>query len=133
MSEEKVETVRHMVDAWDRDDLDKAFAYLAPEVEFHTSRRFADEGVYRGRAGLERLLAEWREDLEGQRTSVSDVRVVGEDVVVVAALLTGRGRRSKAEFRERLWYVVRFRDGSVVRIETYLDSAHALEAAGVRE
>ena len=78
MSQENLETVRRIVDAWDRDDLDEAFAYLTAEVEFHTSGRFADRGVYRGRAGLDRFLTEWREDLEPRKTSVSDIRAVGE-------------------------------------------------------
>jgi ketosteroid isomerase-like protein len=133
MSQENVEIVRAAFDAWNRGDLEDLFSYLAPDAEFHTTGRFADEGVYRGRAGLARLFSEFRQDLEEQRVSADDVRAVGQDAVIVEAVLTGRGRQSKAGFEERLWYVGRFRDGLVVRIETYVDAAHALQAAGIEE
>ena len=34
---------------------------------------------------------------------------------------------------EPLWFVTTFRDGLALRIETYVDSAEALEAAGLEE
>jgi ketosteroid isomerase-like protein len=133
MSEGNVEAVRSMVDALDREDVNEAFAYLASDVEFHTTGRFADKGVYRGHAGIEGLLAEWREDIEGAGTEILDIRAVGEDQVFLAAVLTGRGKRSRATYRERLWYLMRFSNDLVVRVDTYVDEAEALEAAGLRE
>ena len=32
-----------------------------------------------------------------------------------------------------LWFVTTFRDGLAVRVESYVDSVEALEAAGLRE
>ena len=90
MSQENVEIVRAAFDAWNRGDLEDLFSYLAPDAEFHTTGRFADEGVYRGRAGLARLFSEFRQDLAEQRVSADDVQAVGQDVVIVEAVLTGR-------------------------------------------
>jgi SnoaL-like domain len=64
MSEENVENVRRSIDAWNRDDLDGWLAGFAPEAELHTTGRFPDERVYRGRAGLERYWAEIHEAAE---------------------------------------------------------------------
>jgi ketosteroid isomerase-like protein len=36
MSQENVETVRHLTDAWNRGDLDGWLAGFAPEAELHT-------------------------------------------------------------------------------------------------
>ena len=74
MSQENVENTRRGIDAWNRGDLDEWLAGFAPEAEFHTTGRFADRGVYRGRAGLERYWAEIREDIEELSLSVSDMR-----------------------------------------------------------
>jgi|SRR5918994_933926 ketosteroid isomerase-like protein len=100
MSREYVEVVRSGIDAWSRGDRDEWLAGFAPEAEWHTTGLFADEGVYRGRVGLERFWAEVHEDLEELSTSVSEIRAIG-DRVSVAATVTDRGKRSKAGFEPR--------------------------------
>ena len=74
MSQENVENMRRGMDAWNRGDLDEWLAGFAPEGELHTTGRFVDRGVYRGRAGLERYWTEIRGDIEEVNLSVSDVR-----------------------------------------------------------
>ncbi len=133
MSQENLEIARRGIDAVNRGDRDEWLAGFAPDAEWHTTGRFADEGVYRGRAGLERLWAEFRGDIEEPRFSVSDIRAVGEERVFVAGAMTGRGKQSKAGFEEPHWFVLTFRDGLTVRVETYRDSVRALEGAGLRE
>ncbi len=89
-------------------------------------------GVYRGREALAGYWAELREDVEELSTSVSEMRAIG-DKVLVAATATGRGRRSKAGFEVPVWFVTTFREGLVVRVETHDDPGGALEAVGLRE
>ena len=132
MLEENVENTRRGIDAWNRGDLDEWLAGFAPEAEWHTTGRFADEGVYRGQAGLERFWAEVREDIEGPSVSVSDIRAIG-DRVFYAVTGRGRGKRSGVPVERPIWFVSTFRDGLVVRLETYVDRAEALEAAGLEE
>jgi uncharacterized protein len=131
MSQENVEIMRRSIDAWNRGDHAEALAYFAPEVEWHTSGEFADQGVYRGHAGVERLWAELEEDMEELNISVSDIRAVG-DKVFVAGTVRGRGKQSKAGFEQPWWYVATLRDGLTVRVEAYLDPEQALEAAGLQ-
>ena len=64
MSQENVEIVRRGIDAWNRGDRAEALAHYAPEAEWHTSGEFADQGIYRGHAGIERLWTELEEDIE---------------------------------------------------------------------
>jgi ketosteroid isomerase-like protein len=132
MSRENVEMVRRWIDAGNRADRDEWLAGFAPEAEWHTSGRFADRGVYRGREGLARYWAELQEDIEELTLSATEIRAVG-DKVFVAATLRGRGRQSKARFEELAWMVMRCCDGLVERVEAYLDPDEALEAAGLRE
>ena len=99
MSQENVENVRRAIDAWNRGDLDEWLGCFAPEAELHTTGRFADQGVYRGRAGLQRYWAEIREDVEVLSLSISDLRAIG-DRVFFAATGSGRGKRSKVPVEE---------------------------------
>jgi ketosteroid isomerase-like protein len=132
MSQENVEVVRRSIDAFNRGDRDTWLADFAPEAEWQTTGRFADAGVYRGRAGLERFWAELREDIEGLSVSVSDIRATG-DRVFVAGMGGGRGKRSKAHAEEPVWYVVTLRNGRIVRVQGFASRDAALEAAGLRE
>jgi ketosteroid isomerase-like protein len=132
VSQENVEVMREGIDAWNRDDRDEWLAVFAADAEWHTTGRFADRGVYRGREALARYWLEFREDVEELSTSVAEIRAVG-DKVMVAATATGRGRRSKAAFGVPVWFVSTFRDGLVVRVETHDDPQQAFEAVGLRE
>jgi ketosteroid isomerase-like protein len=132
MSQENVEVVRHWIDAGNRADLDRWLSCFAPDAEWHTSGRFADRGVYRGREGLTRYWTEVQEDIEDLITSISEIRAIS-DKVFVAVTLTGRGQQSKARFEEQAWMVATCSDGLVERVEAYLDPERALEAAGLRE
>jgi uncharacterized protein len=132
MSEENVENVRRGIDAWNRDDLDEWLAGFALEAELHTTGRFPDQGVYRGRAGLERYWAEIHEAAEEMSVTVTDMRAIG-DKVFQAVTARGRGKRSGVPIEQPIWFVTTLRDGLAVRVENYVDRAEALEAAGLRE
>jgi ketosteroid isomerase-like protein len=132
MSQENVENVRRGIDAWNRGDLDDWLALFDSEAELHTSGRFVDQGVYRGRAGLERYWSEIHEDAEEVTLSISDLRASG-DRVFQAVTGRGRGKRSKVPFEQPIWFVTTVRDGLAVRVETYRDRAEALKAAGLEE
>jgi ketosteroid isomerase-like protein len=131
MSEDNVETVRRATDAFNRGDLEAFLANFAPEAEWHPPGQFVDRDVYRGHAELRQFWTETREDLEELSTNVSEIRAVGDDKVFVAAVGGGRGKRSEARFEQPLWYVMTVRDGLIVLVEDYPDSAQALEAAGL--
>jgi ketosteroid isomerase-like protein len=132
MSQENVENVRRGIDAWNRGDLDEWLAGFAPEAELHTTGRFPDQAVYRGRAGLERYWAEIHEAAEEISLSISDLRASG-DRVFQAVTGRGRGKQSKVPMEQPIWLVTTLRDGLAVRVESYVDRDDALEAAGLSE
>ena len=132
MSEENVEIVRRGMDAFNRGDLDDVLGDYARDVEWHTTGEFADERVYRGHAGVDRLWAQLSEDMEELSISASDMRAAG-DRMFAAGTLRGRGKRSKADFEQPFWYAFTFRDGLIVRVVVYLDPEEALEAVGLSE
>jgi hypothetical protein len=78
MSQENVDIVRNWIDAGNRADLDGWLP--ASPLEWHTSGRFADRCVYRGREGLTRYWTEVQEDIEDLISSVSEIRAIGDTV-----------------------------------------------------
>lgn len=130
MSEENVEVVRGWIEAQNRADLEGWLSRFASEAEWHTSGRFVDRGVYRGREGLTRYWTELQEDIEELTTAVSEIQAIG-DKVFAAVTLRGRGRQSKARFEERAWLVATCSEGLIERVEAYLDADEAREAAGL--
>jgi ketosteroid isomerase-like protein len=132
MSQENLENARRGIDAWNRGDRDEWLACFAPEAELHTSGRFVDQGVYRGRAGLALYWAEIHEDTDELSLSVTDMRAIG-DRVFQAVTGRGRGKRSGVPIEGPVWFVTTFRDGLAVRVETHVDPNEALEAAGLSE
>ena len=55
------------------------------------------------------------------------------DKVLVHQRAAGRGLVSEAQVEMDIWYVLTFREGLIVRDQLFVDRAHALEAAGLRD
>jgi len=80
------------------------------------------------RESFERWLDQWDEyGTEAERF------VDCGDEVLVAARERGRGARSGATVSSRIFIVVTFRDGKVLRYREFYDEAAALEAAGLQD
>ena len=58
---------------------------------------------------------------------------VGPDTVIAVMTLRFQGASSGATAEQRVWVVMRVKDGKITRTESYTDPAEALEAAGRRE
>src|SRR5215207_1994818 len=95
MSQENVETVQRLVEAWNADDLDAFLAELDAEVEWHPSIEPGLEGratIFRGHDGARRGWREYRgEAWERLNMRPQEFRDLGESVVVLSVMdLTAR-------------------------------------------
>jgi ketosteroid isomerase-like protein len=133
MSRGNVEVVRAAFRALETEGPDALFKFLDPEVEWHVRADLPDADVYRGHAGIRRLLATFDDALEESSYRPQDFIPAG-DRVVVPLRWSGRGRGSGVEFEEReeTW-VFTLRNGMVSRTDEYATKAEALEAAGLSE
>jgi ketosteroid isomerase-like protein len=104
---------------------------LDPEIEFEEDPSFPEAGVYRGRTELLRYFRNFTAEFEQFVFEVEDMKVAGEDGVLVSFRQTGRGKGSGAEFDFQSAWLFTVREDRVVRIRSYLDRAEALEAAGL--
>jgi ketosteroid isomerase-like protein len=129
MSQENVEIVRELWEAYSRGDIDRVIALSDPYVVLVTLEEGPLYGPDAVRANYARWMEAWREEPE---TTVEEVIGNGDHVVVIACF-RGRGRGSGVRVAERLYEVYTLRTGKVLRVDEFSDRDQALEAAGLRE
>jgi ketosteroid isomerase-like protein len=134
MSEENVEIVREVLEAWNRGELDAAVRRFAHEdVELRLIGGFADL-VGETFVGRERVVGLWREMTAtlGLQFKVEEVFDAGERVAVILSQ-QALGAESGAPTTLRPGYLWTFRDGKVIRVDAYYRASDALQAAGLQE
>jgi ketosteroid isomerase-like protein len=131
MSEENVEIVRRMYEAFQRGDFDGALAYFDPEVEVDASVR-VDEGIGHGRDAVATMVARWVGAWDDWREEIEEMRDVGRHVVVVSTQ-GGRAKGSGIEVETRYAVLYEIRGDTITRMVLHTGPAEALEAAGLAE
>jgi ketosteroid isomerase-like protein len=136
MSQENVELVRRMGEAFNRGDLDAAIALADPPPEFEyvpSGDLIGDlAGVKRGPEELRRAAEVFFGEFDDPHFEVHELIDAG-DHVFYGVTLWGRGRQSGVETSWDGWHVWTARNGRMVRWRTFTDRDAALEAAGLRE
>lgn len=130
MSKENLEAARRFIDLGRRGDWSR-LELLAEDVVYRPIAEITEAGEYHGRDGFRRYMeqfleADWAKDLAFEGTSF---RTFG-NAVVVRVELSGRGRTSDLGFAARVFEVLTFRDGRIVRVEDFTDREEALKVAG---
>ena len=131
MSEENVEVVRAMLDAFLRGDAERALAAFHPDVVWD-GRNLPDGRVARGVGEVSDHVSRWAAMWEEWTVDLERVVDAGSDQVLLITRERGRGRSGMAmdEHHAEIYTV---RDGKIVYRIGYSDTAEALEAAGLRE
>jgi ketosteroid isomerase-like protein len=126
MSEGNVDTLRRLIDAWNRHDFDAVVSGYAPDVERHELRTGVPI-VWHGRGGSLKAFQELVEAFDELRLYPEEYIEAGDRVIVVMRA-TGHARLGDMPFTERHAEVHTFRDGLAARIEIHPDKAAALAA-----
>jgi ketosteroid isomerase-like protein len=126
MSEENVELIRSVYDAWDKNE--SARAFLAEDIEYVNPSYAVEPGVRRGR----RSLAAVRDTYEDFRVHADRFLDAGDEVVVLAHY-TASGRGSGVPLEGEQGYVWTVRDRQAVRFRWFHSHAEAVAAAGLSE
>jgi ketosteroid isomerase-like protein len=132
MSKRNVETVRRLVDAFNRRDLDGALEEMHPDAELDWSRsRGLRSEIYRGKAEIKRFWEELLDHFEEINVRPEKFIEAGEHVVVPDRSLA-RGRAGiRVEAANTMVFTLR--DGKIVRQQLFQETEEALEAAGLSE
>jgi ketosteroid isomerase-like protein len=132
MSQENVEVVRSILDAWNRRDFSAALELVAPEIRVEGGLDVDTEGTKEGIPDLQKWTARFWGSFVEFHTEIEECFPV-EDDVVVEAHHYGRGKASGVDVEMRNWHICTLRDGKVVRWRLFPTKPEALEAVGLRE
>jgi ketosteroid isomerase-like protein len=134
MSQENVEIVRRVVDAWEKGDFVAAAQRFDPEIEFETFMPDADETVKAsGTNELAVFMRDWFAQWRDYRIVGDDFRGVGPDTVLVSVRQLATGKHSGAVVEGPGYCVFRIRDRKVISLVLHYDRDKALKAAGLAE
>jgi ketosteroid isomerase-like protein len=126
MSQESVELVRRIYEAWDRGE--SARDLIAEDMEYVNPSYAVEPGTRHGRKSLG-LVRDTYEDFELKIERIIDA---GDETVVLAHY-TASGPISGVPVAGEHGYVWTVRDGLAVRFHWFQSHREALEAAGLSE
>jgi len=130
---ENVEVARLSFEAIRSRDIDALLELYNPDIEFLplTGTR-VESGGYIGHGGVRDYFEEVAEVWENMRPHAEDVRIVGDQVVLVGGCAV-RGRGSGAESDSPMAWVLTIRDGKVSRHRGFRTGQEALAAVGLTD
>ncbi len=138
MSQENVEIVRQLLEAFARRDHERAFDFYDPDIEWDATR-IAETipdlaGVYRGHAGVRTYWRRWLSAWSDLDFEVEDILDGGDEIVALIRNQHQWGRHSGISVEMAPYALVfTIRDGKVVRWRSFTDQKSGLEAAGLSE
>ena len=132
MSQGNVEIAHRLYEAFNRHDLTAFLRGIDDDVEF-LPILVALDGGFRGREGVR----QWWESMFGAvpdyQVEVDEVRDLGAARTFSALRSHGHGSSSSVPVEQKHWQVIDWRDGKIVRLESFRSQAEALEAVGLSE
>jgi ketosteroid isomerase-like protein len=132
MSQENVEAVQRIFEAWASGDWSIGNDYFDEHAVCVVSSDFPAFGAYFGLDGIRAywrdFLAQWQQlTFEAER-----LQAVG-DTVLASVVQHSKGRASGIEGDISYFVLFTFRGGKIVRMESIMGESEALEAVGLRE
>jgi ketosteroid isomerase-like protein len=131
MSQENVEIVRSLFDAWNAGDMDAIRQACDPAIIVRSPEGWPEPGPYFGRDAVMREIAQLRETFHSDWQELTSDPVQVGDRVAVRTVWHGVG--SGPELRQESTPVLTVRNSRVFQIEFFADHAEALKAVGLAE
>src|SRR6188472_2229638 len=132
MSQENVEAIRSMFEAWTSGDLSAGADYLDEHVVFVARPDFLEFGVFYGPDGIKTYMRRFLEQWERVTLEAEQIEAVG-DTVLVHVVQHGKGKASGVEGDQRYFMLFTFRGRKIVRWEIVFHENEALGAVGRSE
>jgi ketosteroid isomerase-like protein len=131
VSRETVEIVRRAIAAFQAGDIERILALTHPDFEGTVAPQLsAEPDTYRGKEGIERYFASFREAFDQISFEPEGFSDAG-DSVVVALRMTAVGKQTKIPVEQRNAGVWTLHEGRIARIDTYSSMSDALKALGL--
>jgi ketosteroid isomerase-like protein len=128
MSEENVEVVRRMHEAYFRGDFENAMSAFAEDVVWQDQH-----GTYHGHEGVAQSTARWTGAWEDLHQEVDDILDTDGDDVVLLLRQSARGKASGAPVESVFGWIYTVTGGKISRVRLFPDADQALKAAGLSD
>ena len=128
MSEENVEKVRAVFAAHNRGDLDAWMDVYDPEAVLETLLL----GTHHGKEAMRSLYEENQANQSGYTVTPVELIDAGDKVITVVQV-GGAGSASQIALDDQIAFIHTFKNGLVVREQTFRNREEALAAAGLSE
>ena len=133
MSQENVEVVKAVLDAWPR-GLDALAEYWTDDIEHRAIEGALDDrGPMHGKEAVRDYLQDWLDMFDPLTVEPLELIDAGGDDVVAVLRFGGRAKLSGVETEITFAIVYAVRDGKVARGREYATRKQALDAAGLSE
>jgi ketosteroid isomerase-like protein len=134
MSQENVEIVRDAAAAFNRDDLDAWFDYVADDIDYRAIEGAPDDhGPIHGKDALRAYVQDWLDTFDEFKSEPVELIDAGEDNVIAVIRISGHAKLSGVETDLFYAALYRIREGKIARGREYWTRDEALKAAGLRE
>ncbi len=128
MSQENVEIVRQVYEAFNRGDWDAVYRDLHPDFQLTTPARGLDAGIFRGREEGQGFWEDFFRPYEAVTTEPVEFFDRGDQLVVFLKTRL-RPKDSSAEIEVGTGHLWTIRDGTAVSLRLFPEPEKALEAA----
>ena len=137
MSQKNVEISRRIFEAFNRtftNGTDDLYALLDPDVEWIPVVAILEGSSYHGHEGVRQWIEDMKRDWEAFEARPEDFRDLGDDRVLALGSWRARGRAGGEllDIPQAAW-LGQYRNGNLVRMQTFTERKAALDAAGLSE
>ena len=128
-----MEVAKRAIDAFNRGDMDEAFALLDPNVRWTTADDEPDPQTYVGHEGVRQLIASLLDIWEQGFTVKAHEFIDLGDIVVMPFTAPVQARGSGVALDADETHVFTVHNGKIVRVREYRTRDDALKAVGLEE
>src|SRR4051812_38486561 len=132
MSQENVEIIRRMYEAFHAGDAEGALSSFDQNVLVDTGNARPDLSVGKGRRYLDAVVGSWAAAWDEWHDEVAEMRDLGNRVLVIS-VQRGKGKGSGLDVEARYAILYDVAGGAITSVRMYGTVAEALEAAGLSE
>jgi len=128
------DVIRAQFAATNARDFERAMSYYSDDVVLVVKEGFLNTGTFEGKEAVGEWFGDWfRAFGNDYHFDLKELREVGSGVCYLFAAYGGSGRTSGAVVSDTRSYLYRVDDGLITRIQFFMDSDSALEAASLPE
>jgi ketosteroid isomerase-like protein len=133
MSQENVEVVRRIFEAFNSREWAAWESHHHPDFEWSDPPEMPGGGFHRGVGSIRRFLDDVLETADEWHVEIDDIKSVGDDRVLMLGRSILVGRASGIAMEDPLFQLFDLEQGRVTRVQTFRSSDEALEAVGLSE